>query len=178
MTGAITALFVATLGIWVACSVLRAVTMYDSASPLQKWRMWDVFHLVPIGAFFSPNPPSTECFILVRDFLHDGRVTPWTEVPRIPPRAWVDVVWAPKKHLYRAKVDVVRNLLATGAQLSARPGHLPPSLVVSEPYLALLRFASRLPRVAAPRATQFVAIETEILTGTLVRAVVSSVHRV
>ena len=178
MIGAVEILFVVGLGVWVACSVSRFVAMYDSASPLQKWRRWDVFHLVPLGAFFSPNPPSTEYWILIRDFSNDDAVSSWTGVPRIRPRAWVDMVWAPKKHIYRAKLDVVRNLLSTAAQLSGRPGELPPSLVVSEPYLALLRFASTLPRVGATRATQFAVVETDVLTGTIIRAVVSSVHRV
>jgi hypothetical protein len=178
MTSAAEALFVVGIGIWVVCSVLRFVAMYDSAAPLQKWRRWDVFHLVPVGAFFSPNPPPTEFCILVRDFLHDEAVTAWTEVPRIRGRRWVDFAWAPKKHIYRAKLDVVRNLLSTAAHLSGGPGELPPSLVVSDPYIALLRFASSLPRVSTPRATQFAVVETDLLAGTIIRAVVSSVHRV
>jgi hypothetical protein len=177
MTGTLQALFVLGLAVWLLCSVTRFVAMYDAASPLQKWRRLDVFHLVPIGAFFGPNPPPTEFGILIRDFVNDGAVTPWTEVERTRARRWIDAVWAPKKQTYRAKLDVVRNLLATAAQLSPRPGELPPSLVVSEPYLALLRFASSLPRVSEPRATQFAVVEIDLLTGAIVRAVVSSVHR-
>lgn len=177
MTTALETLFLLGLSVWVVCSLTRFVAMYDAASPLQTWRRWDVFHLVPIGAFFSPNPPPTEFGVLVRDFVNGAEASPWTEVERTRARRWIDAVWAPKKHTYRAKLDVVRNLLTTAAQLSERPGELPPSLAISEPYLALLRFASTLPRVTAPRATQFAVIEIDLATGAVIRAVVSSVHR-
>src|SRR5947209_2211859 len=101
MASALAYLFTACLAVWTAFSLLRFVSMYDPTSPLQRWRRWDWFRLVPVGAFFSPRVPPTELWILVRDFLPDGRVTPWTESPRIRPRTWWHALWSPQKHLYR-----------------------------------------------------------------------------
>jgi hypothetical protein len=167
--------FVTALAIWTVCSVLRFVHMYGCDSLFQKWRRWDIFNLVPVGAFFSPNPPPTEMWILIRDFLSDGSTTSWTEVPRIPPRGWKDMLWAPKKHTYRAKSDGVRGLLAAVPPSRDRI-QLPVSLVISEPYVTLLRFVTALPRITRPLATQFAVIETDVLTRGILRSVVSSVH--
>ena len=169
--------FVAGLALWIVLSVLRFVGMYRLDAPVQAWRRWDVFHLVPVGAFFSPNPPPTDLSILVRDHLSDHTVTPWTEVPTIRPRRLFDVLWSPQKHVYKAKLDVARNLLAAARRLSAEQGNVPVSLVISDPYVALLRHASTLPRLSRPLATQFAVVEYDILGGELVRAVISSVHR-
>jgi hypothetical protein len=171
-------LFTACLVVWAAFSLLRFVQMYDPTSPLQRWRQWDWFHLVPVGAFFSPTVPQTEPSIVVRDFLPDGRVTPWTEVPRIRSRIWWHTLWNPQKQMYRAKLESARSLLSAAGQLSADGYHLPAAFLLSEPYLTLLRYATDLPRLSKPRATQFAVIETDLLTRRVIRTVLSSVHEV
>jgi hypothetical protein len=171
-------LFIALLALWGGFSILRFVKMYDRSSPLQHWRRWDLFHLVPVGAFFSPRVPTSEQWILVRDFLHDGRVTQWTEMPRLRSRVWWHALWNPQKHVYRAKLDSARSLLSAAAQVSQEGGHLSPSFLLSEPYLGLLQYTIELPRVSEPRAIQFAVIETDIISRSVIRTVVSSVHEV
>ena len=169
-------LFIACLAVWTGLSLLRFVHMYDRTSLLQRWRHWDCFHLVPFGAFFSPRVPPTEQWIVVRDVLPDGRVTRWTEVPRIRSRMWWHAVWNPQKQMYRAKLECGRSLLSVAGELSAEGDRLPTALLLSESYLALLRYTIDLPRLSKPRATQFAVIETDLLTRTVLRAVVSYVH--
>jgi hypothetical protein len=169
-------LFIACLAVWVGFSFLRFVHMYDLTSPPQRWRQWDWFHLVPVGAFFSPRVPPTEQWIIVRDFLPDGRVTRWTEAPRIRPRIWWHMLWNPQKQIYRAKLESARSLLSSAGQLSGESNRLPVEFLLSESYLALLQYATNLPRLSKPRATQFAVIETDLLTRRVIRTVVSSVH--
>jgi hypothetical protein len=168
--------FAAILVVWTGFSLLRFVHMYERDSAFQRWRRWDCFRLVPVGAFFGPAPPPTEPWILVRDFLPDGRVTRWAEVPRIRPRAWWHAVWNPQKQVYKVRTAAANALLATANHVSPDGEKLPMTFLLASPYLALLRYATDLPRVARPRAVQFAVIETHIVTGLVVRSVLSAVH--
>jgi hypothetical protein len=170
-------LFLGALGAWLACTVCRVIGMHGRNRWLQGWRRWDFFNLIPSGAFFSPHPPPTELCIVIRDFFDDGTISSWTEVPSLPRRSWTNLFWAPRKHLYRAKFDVARNLLDQVARASPEPNKLPASWVISDAYLAILRFAATLPRISSPCATQFAVLEYEIVGGKVVRAALSSVHQ-
>jgi hypothetical protein len=172
-------LVIAGLFVWTALSILRFVRMYDPASPLQRWRRWDLFRLVPVGAFFSPSVPRTEHRLLVRDFLADGRVTPWTETPRIRPRRWWHAVWNPQKPIYRAKTECARSLIAAARHAGASGTEgIPPELALSDAYVALLRYAAAVQRPAPPLATQFAVLELDVTTRQVVSRVVSAVHQV
>lgn len=171
-------LFTACLAAWAGLSLLRFVHMYDRTSPWQRWRQWDWFHLVPVGAFFGPRVPQTEPCLVVRDFLPNGRVTPWTEVPRIRSRKWWHALWNPQKQMYRAKLECARSLLSTAGHLVGSGDRLPVAFLLSEPYLVLLRYVTDLPRLGKPRATQFAVIETDLLTRSVIWTVISSVHEV
>jgi hypothetical protein len=170
--------FAACLAAWTGFSLVRFINMYDPTSPLQGWRRWDLFRLVPVGAFFSPRVPQTEPCIVVRDYLPDGRVTRWTEVPRIRPRTWWHALWNPQKHTYRAKLESARCLLSVAEQHRAGEGRMPVAFPLTESYLALLRYATDLPRLSKPSATQFAVLETDLLTRRVIRTVVSCVHEV
>jgi hypothetical protein len=178
MASVLTCLFTACLAVWTAFSLLRFVHMYDRTSLLQRWRRWDWLHLVPVGAFFSPRVPPTELWIVVRDFLPDGRVTRWRESPRIRPRAWWHTFWNPDKHIWKGKAEAARALLTATGNGPEEGTRLPMTFLLSEPYLALLRYVSGLPRLSKPRATQFAVLETDILTREVVRSVLSCVHEV
>lgn len=170
--------FIACLAAWIVFSILRFIHMYDRTSPFQRWRRWDWFHLVPVGAFFSPGVPQTESCIVIRDFLPEGRVTKWTEVPRIRSRTWWHALWNPQKQIYKVKLDCAHSLLLAAGPFLGKTDRLPVSFVLSDPYLALLRFATDLPRISKPFAVQFAVIETDLLTGRAIRTVISSVHEI
>jgi len=171
-------LFIACLAVWTVFSLLRFVYMYEPTSIFQRWRKWDWFHLIPVGAFFSPKVPQTEFWILFRDFLPDRQITEWTEDPRIRPRTFRHVIWNPQKHLYRAKFDAAHSLLSAAGTLPDNMEALPVKFLLSEPYLALILYITDLPRCSKPQAIQFAVIETDILTRQVVRTVVSSIHEV
>ena len=170
--------FISLLAIWLAASLLRVCSMYDRSSIFQRWRRWDWFHLVPIGAFFGPGVPQTEAWIVMRDFLPDGSVTAWTETPRIRRRHWLHALWNPQKQVYRARSDAAFTFLSTAAAMSVDDTSIPPAFLFSEPYIAILRYVTRLPRLTEPASTQFAVVETDISTGEVVCSVVSSVHHV
>jgi hypothetical protein len=173
-----TLIFEAVLAVWTACSVLRFIHMYDPTSLFQRWRRWDPLRLVPVGAFFSPGVPRVEHFILVRDRLLSGSTTGWRETPKILPRRWSHAVWNPQKHDYRAKSDAARALLSTAMAMSEDDGQLPPRLCLTDSYLRILRYVSALPRVENVSATQFVVIEVDLMTRSIVRYVMSAPHNV
>ena len=169
-------LFLAILAAWAGLSLLRLVHLYDRLSWSGRWRRHDVFRLIPVGAFFSPTAPRTEFAIVFRDLLEDGRVTAWTEAPRIHPRCWSHLLWNPQKHLYRIRTEWARSFLSTVAYLSTDGRSFPLRAVVSEPYLVILRYVTCLRRISAPRAIQFAVIEVDILTREVVCMLVSSAH--
>ena len=173
-----TGLVVLALASWLLLSLLRLVYPYSPASPFQRWRRFDIFHLVPTGGFFSPGVPETSFSFAVRDLLEDGRTSAWMEAPAILPRRWWHLLWNPQKGLYRARIEMVRTLFATAAVMHRADGAPEPAFLLSEPYLALLRYASGLRRIASPAAVQFAAIETEIASGRVVRSILSAVHHV
>ena len=170
-------LFLAALAVWSVLSIARAIGMYDPAARFQRWRKWDVFRLVPVGAFFSPTVPETEHHILVRDVLADGRATPWVESPWIRPRCWWHAAWNPQKHTYRAKTECARSLLSAAVHAGpAVAGQVAPALALSDAYLSILQYAAALERPTLHLFTQFAVIERDVLTGNMVRSVVSAVH--
>lgn len=170
--------FALLLVVWTACSVLRFCNMYDLASPLQRFRRFDWFKLVPIGAFFGPEPPLLEYWILTRDVLADGHVTPWVEVPKLRPRAGWHAVFNPQKHIYKARSSLARRLILAREQLGQEAPGCPPTLVLSEQYLNVLRYVSALPRQTKPQGTQFAVVETNIVTRRPERSLLSRVHAV
>jgi len=173
--GAGTWLFLAALALWVGCSVLRFCNMYDLSSRVQRFRRYDPFKLVPVGAFFGPEPPPTEFCLLVRDLLERGNFTDWTEVPSLRARRWWHAVWNPQKHLYKARSSAARRLLLVSQQWDGQ-GPLPPQVVLSNEYFKVLRFASALSRLSAPPALQFAVIERDVLTKAPQRWLISKVH--
>lgn len=167
----------AALAAWFLLSLLRFARMYEPGSRFQTWRRWDLFHLIPVGAFFGPNPPPTEIKLFIREFSPEKHPTRWRQVFASPKRSWVHCLWSPHKHLYRAKLDAARNLMAAAAQLAPAARVLPSSLMVTDPYLGILRAISALPRVTDPTFLQFAAVETSLPDGRILRCVISSLHR-
>ena len=174
-----TGLFVAVLVLWSVLSLLRFVDMYDLSSPYQRFRRFDWFKLVPIGAFFGPEPPPVDYAILVRDLHLDGTLGDWTEVPRVRPRRLWHGVWNPQKHLYKARNAAARGLILAAERHGLAPGAgLSPTFMLSEPYLTVLRLVSELPRISRVRGTQFAVLETDVVQKTLSRSVLSVMHEV
>jgi hypothetical protein len=168
--------FLAVLALWMICSLLRFVHMYQPSSPLHRWRRWDLFNLVPVGAFFGPRPPPMEYWILIRDVLPGGPEGLWTEVCRVRARTVWHALWNPDKHEYKGKLSAARSLMRQVPGGYSLGVEWPDRLALSEPYLALLQFVSTLPRLAKPAAVQFLVIETDILTGVAQGALLSRVH--
>jgi hypothetical protein len=171
------AAFVGFLAIWTVLCLLRFVRMYDRTSAFQVWRRWDVFELVPRGAFFGPSAPPEEAAILVRDYFRDGRVSEWTETPHLRSRRWLDALWNPQKQTYGAKVAAAGALLAASRHVRAHA--VPPAqLLLSPPYIALLRHVVGLRRAVAPSAVQFAVVERDLLTEEITASFISAVHEV
>lgn len=108
-------------------------------------RRWDVAGLIPSFSFFAPNPASTDCLILYRHLLADGRVTDWTSAFVWRPVPW-RAVWNPDRRAEKAISD------ATSA-LARRSGCAGVRLSVS--YLVLLNYVSALPRSTGAVGVQF-----------------------
>lgn len=171
-------LFLIALGLWLGCSVLRFFDMYDLSSRFQRFRRYDPFKLVPVGAFFGPEPPPMEYCLLLRDVLANGRCTDWTEVPSLRTRCWWHALWNPQKHLYKARSSSARRLLLVSqAWGGARRVELPPQVVLSNEYFKVLRYVSALPRLSAPPGLQFAVVELDVLSKMPQRWVVSGVHQ-
>ena len=178
MTHAMDVVFIGGLATWTLFSLLRFIDMYNPESPYQLWRRWDIFHLVPVGAFFSPGAPQSEAAIVVREFLSDGAVTAWAEVPVIRSRVWWHALWNSQKPLYRAKLAAANALLEAAGTYAETSDRLPSSFLLSDPYLAILEYVSQLPRTSQTCGMQFAVIEQDLLTRSVLRTVLSSVHEV
>ena len=170
-------LFMGLLCVWALFSLLRFVHMYDPSSVFQRWRRFDVLRLVPVGAFFAPEPPAVEYSLLVRDVLGDGELAPWTELPRVPARRCWHTLWNPDKHTAKLRTALSRRLMVAAARL----GHIgssppPPQLLLCPEYVSVLRFVSDLPRLGAARATQFAVVETQLPNRSSQRCVLSGLH--
>ena len=97
--------------LWFFLSVLgQAQATQRHRSRFQWVRRWDWFNLIPTWTFFAPRPAWTDYYLLYRDKLTDGRLTPWTEVILIQDRRWWHFLWNPAKHERKALVDMVRML--------------------------------------------------------------------
>ena len=171
-------LFASILTVWTVLSLLRFVRMNDLASRFQRWRRYDRFGMVPVGAFFAPEPPPVQYWLLVRDVLVSGEETGWTVVPRFAARRPWHALWNPDKHASKLRSALAKRLLGAVRRLGAAgEGPLPASVVLSSEYISVLRFVRDLPRLCAARATQFAVLETDVLTHQLSRCVLSQLHQ-
>ena len=172
-----TLFFAAGLAGWAGLHVVRLLFMYRLGSRWQCWRKYDVFGLVPVGAFFSPGVPPREVLFVYRALLADGTMTSWRADPRPVRRMPWHLLWNPLKQDYRSVGDVARDLLHLATVMDASDGSSSPRLQFSGPYLKLLRYAAAQADRHA-RAAQFAIVEVDLDSQMVMRSVLSAFHTV
>lgn len=126
--------------------------------PVERWlRARDLFSLIPHWHFFAPRPGQQDYYLLFRDRTRDGLVSPWREVAYSQTARGVSVFWNPGRRHNKALVDVTLQLAQLGQAVGA---HLE-SLTLTVPYLAILNFVSRLPRIDHECETQFLLMASD-----------------
>lgn len=158
-------------GAWFIASAL------NQSERTRKWvkliTAYDVCGLIPLWTFFAPNPGTNDTHFLYRDV--DG----WGN-----PGAWVDVsksfcrgsrVWNPKRRVLKGITDLNRFYVP----YSKEDNHLSRQVLVSFPYILLLHFIDRLPRmkIVAYRQFALASSPSENLRSSAALSFVSSVHR-
>jgi hypothetical protein len=168
-------------GVLLTWFFLSVVGQLDSSRTLGRrlrWvRRWDYLNLIPIWTFFAPKPGWTDYYLMYRDRLPGGAVTPWTEVPLLGSRRWWHAIWNPGKHEKKALLDTVKFLFRTlGSdkhvmnELRKRPNRkarlrrIPSRLAIATPYLVILNVVSGLERLDAAQ-TQFLIMHREAGKG-------------
>ena len=131
---------------WAALSLLVHVPRCHQAI-----RGADLLSLVPEWKFFGPKPGQYDYFLLFRDLLPDGTVTPWKEVIVAPPRRWWNWAWNPGRRGNKALFDLV-------TEFAAHIMEKDPAIEISIPYLSLLTTVSAQPRLQATAQTQFMVM--------------------
>ncbi len=135
----------------VAVVSLLAGWLLASAAAQLPWRVsrwirrWDVAGLIPSFSFFAPNPASSDCHLLYRHVLADGRVTCWTSAFVWKPVPW-RAVWNPDRRAEKVISDATGSL----AQRSVEDG-----VRLSVSYLLLLNYVAALPRSTGAVGVQF-----------------------
>jgi hypothetical protein len=131
--------------------------------PRFPWVRWlkgrDTFALIPIWTFFAPNPGTTDTRLLWRERLFDGTISPWHEVD---PPTWgmLRAVWNPSKRIRKAITDA-SSILARRA--AAEPKNK--LLLISIPFLMILRYVCSFPASPLVVARQFVLCQTSGADG-------------
>ncbi|HWW62566.1 MAG TPA: hypothetical protein VN181_14430 [Thermoanaerobaculia bacterium] len=138
-------MIVAVLFAWLLLSALMQIRV----DVLQRWRRFDVLHLIPQYNFFAPVPGMNDFHVLYRDCLPDGAATDWAEITAIAPRHWWNAVWHPHRRQRKAIFDVTttfaKELQLYGAE----------KVPLSVPYLLLLNYVSAQDHRPAATSTQF-----------------------
>ncbi len=131
---------------WIISAICQA------HSPVERWlRARDLLSLIPHWHFFAPRPGQQDYYLLFRDRTRDGVISPWREVTSSQTSRGVSVLWNPGRRHNKALVDVTMQL----AQLGQAVGDHLGSLTLTVPYLAILNFVSKLPRIDYECETQF-----------------------
>jgi hypothetical protein len=144
-------LFAGALVVAIGALVFTAATQFRSPR-LERWaRSRDVFCMLPIWTFFAPRPGTMDTRLLWREALGGGHVGPWHELS--PPRAsaW-RALWNPARRTQKAIADA-GGILAQGVGESE-------SVVLTIPYLMLLRYVSVQTGSPHAIARQFVLVQT------------------
>lgn len=136
---------------WVLSAVAQLPTAFSS------WlQSLDVVNVIPRWNFFAPSPGTYDVHVLYRDRLQDGSVTDWHEIPaEVPPR-FINPLWNPGRRHNKAVFDVTRHI---ADYASTHEGETL-QIQMSMPYLVLLNFVSKLPRVYGARETQFLLMRS------------------
>lgn len=132
MDALVDAIAIGLLALWFAASVVQQL----SAPGRQVLQRLDVLGLVPRWHFFAPNPGRHDVHLVVRDVGEEGCAA-WVEVAVPPTSAAGRWIWNPEKHLRKALFDTVDAL--GGVQRTTADS--PRSIILSAPYIRLLRWA-------------------------------------
>ncbi|HEX2093862.1 MAG TPA: hypothetical protein VHG28_15775 [Longimicrobiaceae bacterium] len=137
----------------VVAAVLAAWLLASAIAQLPgRWstwiRRWDVVGLIPSFSFFAPNPASSDCHIVYRHVLVDGRVTGWTDAFVWRPVPW-RLVWNPDRRAEKAISDATSALARRSDDAGVR---------LSVSYLVLLNYV-----VALPRSTDAVGVQFALI---------------
>lgn len=156
---------------------LIATAAFQAPSRLQDWlRQSEIFALVPRWHFFAPTPGVQDFTLIYRDQAADGSLSPWREVPVVTvPRQPINALWNPSRRHTKAMLDITKELFQLIAQNQDET-----EIKLSVPYLALLNYVSRLPRLGVDRFTQFALVMSNSSATTDPPAVVfvSALHEI
>jgi|HubBroStandDraft_1064217.scaffolds.fasta_scaffold00621_9 hypothetical protein len=170
------------IGFIVVCALLGSWFVASAVSqPGWRWnplRSWDVLGLIPAWRMFTPRPDTEDYYVLYRDRLPDGCITPWSEAYPIPRRRWFHVFWNPDKHIRKLLSHVIRGFaIELDEAASKAPDSKPIASPMSGPYLAVLYAISNVPRLGG-EATQFLILRHDAFAGSQpIPLIASSFHR-
>lgn len=119
-----------------------------------RWvKRHDVFCLIPTWTFFAPHPGTTDTRLFWREVRSDGEVSPWREPSPPQLTAWRGL-WNPSLRTQKAIADAGSLL----AELSSAGRSN--EMILSVPYLVLLRYVVAQPGSLTGLARQFALVES------------------
>ncbi|AVH55865.1 MULTISPECIES: hypothetical protein [Streptomyces] len=165
-------------GTWLSATLLAQVRR----AGFQVVRAADLFSLLPRYNFFAPEPIMRDYELEYRDFLPGMRPGPWRPFPVTESRRWWHMFWNPNRREKKAFFVAVGQLLAvyleSAHRTSAPAGRARASVLLSTPYILILRAVENRPHPEAV-AAQFRCLEVRTRGTYAVRreVFVSAVHR-
>ena len=145
-TAAATALAIVSLLLTVACQSLRF-------RPARWVKRHDVFCLIPTWTFFAPNPGTRDTRLFWREVRTDGEMSPWRE-PSPPALTPWRGLWNPALRTQKA-INDAGSLIA-----QVRSSGDSTQMLLSVPYLVLLRYVAAQPGSPNGVARQFALVES------------------
>jgi hypothetical protein len=148
-----TAGFVLLLAIWFVLSVVNQL----------GWRWFrrlqyaDLLQLLPLWNFFAPNPGVQDYYLLYRDEDQGHKIGDWHLVQPTESRRWISCLWNPAKVENKVLSDLVQMLTEYQAMRTKDSS----AIMLSVPYLFLLKMATEAPRKSTDRFRQFLLTQKQ-----------------
>jgi hypothetical protein len=131
------------LGAWFVGSVVHQLGLIRS----------DRFGLIPRWTFFAPNPGREDTHVIFRD-KENGRWCSWqTLTPAASRPAW-RWLWNPQRFPRKAAADLANGMRRSASHLK----EVPRALLLSNSYVAILRWVMEQPRSRESTHRQFAIV--------------------
>jgi hypothetical protein len=144
-------LLLATSLIWTILSQMPEGSLGALDRLVDRAAAVDLFGLTPYWFFFAPLPGTADFYLLYRDRLPDGLVTPWKAIPNPMPTGPLACLWQPDRLAAKAMADL-------GTEISTASSGPAGSRRLSVEYVAALNHVLSQPHAPGAAATQFLVM--------------------
>jgi hypothetical protein len=157
-------------GSWLALTILNQFEGRIS----YRLRRLDMLGLIPVWKFFAPKPGIHDHYVLIQDRDLSGHSLEWKQVLGPMGRRPESFIWNPDKWENKAVADLVQ-LVAQVMQADVLDRQ---ALMLTSPYLVMLRFALRQPCDPQIVCRRFALVRKQGRSGEIELSLASDFHPV